>query len=368
MRNQTRTTPIGVRCARGGVPARCRGAGPFRQHRSLAGAASTGLFTDVHLIRNVVVKTFRPLPQLDLVKQARQPLPPDLTVGSQVPYDFVVTNSGGTTIDDLAVNDPRTGPVTCPVSSLAPGETVTCTATYTVTAADVTHGSIDNTATVTGTSDGETITSPPSSESVPIELAPGIEIQTYLTLEIEAPHITVAKRVDSAGPYTVGSTVDYSYTVTNTGTLDLHDVVVQDDRVTSVTCDETTLAPGDSTTCDGSYTITQADIDACAEQSGGGRDCAISTWRKRPAPTRWATRSSARPLRPPSPSRRSPARRRSPASRANPESRASPASPAATTATAATHTATTATTNPRAARRAVIAGDRSGGSLWPVRP
>ncbi|SHN27196.1 DUF7507 domain-containing protein [Actinacidiphila paucisporea] len=331
-------------------------------------AASTGLFTDVHLIRNVVVRTFRPLPQLDLVKQARRPLPPDLTVGSQVPYDFVVTNSGGTTIDDLAVNDPKIGPVTCPVSSLAPGETVTCTATYTVTAADAANGSIDNTATATGTSDGETVTSPPSSETVPIELAPGIEVQkavqapgpysvgqtvtytytvrntggaeltdvavhddhvtgitcqsttltpadsttctgtyvisaedgtsghvtntatatgtangrtvtspeTYLTLEVGAPHISVAKRVDSAGPYTVGSTVDYSYTVTNTGTLDLHDVRVQDDRVSSVTCDETTLAPAGSTTCDGSYTITQADIDACAEQAGGGTECAIT--------------------------------------------------------------------------------------------
>ncbi|MFB8774862.1 DUF7507 domain-containing protein [Streptomyces broussonetiae] len=331
-------------------------------------AASTGLFTDVHLVRNVVVKTFRPLPQLDLVKQARMPLPPDLTVGSQVLYDFVVTNSGGTAIDDLAVNDPKTGPVTCPVQGLAPGETVTCTATYTVTAADVAAGSIDNTATATGTSDGETITSPPSSQSVPIELAPGIEVQkavqtpgpysvgqtvtytytvrntggaqltgiavhddhvtgitcqvttlapgdsttctgtyvirpedgtsghvtntatatgtadgrtvtspqTYLTIEVGAPHISVAKRVESAGPYTVGSTVDYSYTVTNTGTLGLRDVHVQDDRVSSVTCDQTTLAAGGSTTCEGSYTVTQADIDACAQKAGGGTECAVT--------------------------------------------------------------------------------------------
>ncbi|GGZ21109.1 DUF7507 domain-containing protein [Streptomyces nitrosporeus] len=101
-------------------------------------AASTGLFTDTHLIRNVTVRTERPLPRLNPVKQAVQPLPGDLTAGSQVPYEFVVTNSGGTTIDDLAVDDPKTGPVSCPVTSLVPGETVTCTATYTVTPADVT--------------------------------------------------------------------------------------------------------------------------------------------------------------------------------------------------------------------------------------
>ncbi|WUS97879.1 hypothetical protein OHA46_14860 [Streptomyces sp. NBC_00708] len=211
-------------------------------------AASTGLFTDTHLIRNVAVRTERPLPRLNLVKQVGEPLPGDLTAGSQVPYDFVVTNSGGTTIDDLAVDDPKTGPVSCPVSSLAPGETVTCTATYTVTAADVTNGSIDNTATASGTSGGEPVTSPPSSESVPIERAPGIEVE---------------KRVETPGPYAVGQTVTYGYTVRNTGGAELTDVAVHDDHVTDITCESATLAPaeeaGDSTTCTGTYTITAAD-------------------------------------------------------------------------------------------------------------
>ncbi|MFG2439021.1 hypothetical protein [Streptomyces sp. NPDC048508] len=207
-------------------------------------AASTGLFTDTHLIRNVTVRTERPLPPLNLVKQVRQPLPGDLAAGTQVPYDFVVTNSGGTTIDDLAVDDPKTGPVSCPVSSLDPGETVTCTATYTVTAADVANGSIDNTATATGTSHGQTVTSPPSSESVPIERAPAIEVE---------------KRVETPGPYAVGQTVTYRYTVRNTGGVELTDVAVQDDHVTDITCQSTSLAPqgeaGDSTTCTGTYTI-----------------------------------------------------------------------------------------------------------------
>ncbi|MFD5068153.1 hypothetical protein ACFWNC_09510 [Streptomyces sp. NPDC058369] len=211
-------------------------------------AASTGLFTDTHLIRNVAVRTERPLPRLNLVKQVGEPLPGDLTAGSQVPYDFVVTNAGGTTIDDLAVDDPKTGPVSCPVSSLAPGQTVTCTATYTVTAADVANGSIDNTATASGTSGGEPVTSPPSSESVPIERAPGIEVE---------------KRVETPGPYAVGQTVTYGYTVRNTGGAELTGVAVHDDHVTDITCESTTLAPaeeaGDSTTCTGTYTITAAD-------------------------------------------------------------------------------------------------------------
>jgi fimbrial isopeptide formation D2 family protein len=328
-------------------------------------AASTGLFTDIHLIRNVTVGSEQPLPELNLVKQVRQPLPADLGVGDQVPYDFVVTNSGATDITDLAVSDPRIGPVSCPARTLAVGQTVTCTAAYTVTAEDVRNGSIDNTATASGRSDGEEVTSPPSSQSVPLEQPPGIEVEkqvstpgpyavgqevsytytvhntggtrldditvnddhvtgitcqattlapagtpgdtttctgtytitaadgtaghvtntataqgtsdgervtspeTYATLPVGRPHVTLTKRVLSEGPFAVGSTVDYAYTVTNTGSTPLHDVVVVDDRITGVSCDTTALEPGASTTCHGSYTITQADLDACPPGNGG---------------------------------------------------------------------------------------------------
>ncbi|MFB6813712.1 hypothetical protein ACFCV8_04095 [Streptomyces sp. NPDC056347] len=211
-------------------------------------ASSTGANTDVHLIRNVVVHSAEPLPELNLVKQARKPLPGDLAPGSQVPYDFVVTNSGTTNITDLVVTDPKVGPVSCPTTTLAVGQTVTCTATYTVTAADAAAGSIDNTAVATGRSDGDTVTSPPSSETVPIRRPPSIGIE---------------KNVVTAGPYAVGQTVTYRYTVRNTGGTQLNSVAVHDDHVTGITCLSTTLAPageaGDSTTCTGTYTITAAD-------------------------------------------------------------------------------------------------------------
>ncbi|WP_327349510.1 hypothetical protein OG772_15320 [Streptomyces sp. NBC_01321] len=331
-------------------------------------AASTGLFTDVHLIRNVVVTSAQPLPRLNLVKQVRQPLPGDLVAGSQVPYDFVVTNSGATDITDLAVTDPKIGPVNCHTTTLASGRTITCTATYTVTAADVAHGSIDNTAIATGTSNGEAVMSPQSSQSVPIEQPPGLVVEkkaetpgpysvgqtvtfsytvrntggveltdvavnddhvtditcqsttlapsespgdsttctgtytitaadgtagsvtntatatgrtggetiispeTQQTLPVGAPHITLKKRVVTPGPYTVGKKVQYSYTVTNTGSTTLHNVLVSDDRVTNVICDATTLAPGARTTCHGTYTITQADANACKKTKAGGDD------------------------------------------------------------------------------------------------
>ncbi|MGW4384147.1 DUF7507 domain-containing protein, partial [Kitasatospora sp. NPDC004531] len=214
-------------------------------------AGSTGLFTDVHLIRNVVINTDQPLPELNLVKQAHRPLPADLTAGSQVPYDFVVTNAGNVPINNLGVNDPKAGPVHCPVTVLQPGETVTCTATYIVTAADVAAGQVVNTAVATGTADGDPVQSPPSTETVPLITPPGLD---------------VVKQVDVPGPFHVGDTVPYTYVVRNTGGTEITGLAVTDDRVTGITCDLTTLAPrgspGDSTECHGSYVITAADADA----------------------------------------------------------------------------------------------------------
>ncbi|MEU1286140.1 LPXTG cell wall anchor domain-containing protein [Kitasatospora sp. NPDC005856] len=214
-------------------------------------AGSTGLFTDVHLIRNVVIHTDQPLPELNLVKQAHQPLPGLITVGTRIPYDFVVTNSGNVPITDLGVEDPKVGPVTCPVSALAPGKTVTCTADYLVTAEDAALGQVANTAQATGTTDGGPVTSPPDSENVPVIAPPGLHI---------------VKHVDAPEPFHVGDTVPYTYVVTNTGGTEITNLAVTDDKVTGITCDSTTLAParsaGDSTQCHGSYVVTAADAQA----------------------------------------------------------------------------------------------------------
>jgi hypothetical protein len=211
-------------------------------------AASTGSFNDVHLIRNVAVHTDRPLPRLDLVKQVAEPRPAHLSAGDHVRYEFVVTNSGHSPVTHLAVHDPVTGPVACPVAILAAGQTVTCTATYTVTPADVARGFIANTAMATGDAGGHEVASPPASEHLEL---------------IEPPGLSLEKRVRTPGPHHAGQTVHYSYLVTNTGGVTLDSIHVTDDHVTGVVCQATTLAPAgspdDHTTCHGTYVITDAD-------------------------------------------------------------------------------------------------------------
>ncbi|MFJ4215634.1 hypothetical protein ACIP27_23220, partial [Streptomyces hydrogenans] len=211
-------------------------------------AASTGLFTDVHLIRNVAVSTEQPLPELNLVKQVHEPRPGELVVGTPVAYDFVVTNSGDTPINDIAVHDPTVGDIDCPATLLEPGRTITCTGTYLITATDVARGRVTNTARATGTSGGDPVTSPDSTVEVPIEAPPGM---------------TLVKSVDAAEPFDIGDTVPYSYVVTNEGGTEISSLAITDDRVTGITCDSAALAPagspGDSTTCHGTYTVTADD-------------------------------------------------------------------------------------------------------------
>src|SRR5918993_5512803 len=75
---------------------------------------------------------------------------------------------------------------------------------------------------------------------------------------IEIKKSTNGEDADTApGPnVTVGSPVVWSYIVTNTGTINLTNVVVVDDRNVSVSCPGTTLAVGGSMTCTGSGVAT----------------------------------------------------------------------------------------------------------------
>ena len=79
--------------------------------------------------------------------------------GTTITYSFVVRNAGNVTLANVGITDPMPGLSTIrygtwpgAVGVLAPGESVTATATYVVTATDGAAGKLTNTATVTGTS------------------------------------------------------------------------------------------------------------------------------------------------------------------------------------------------------------------------
>ena len=77
----------------------------------------------------------------------------DLTsaaAGETITYTYTISNSDNVTIENISLQDDKLGVISLAATTLAPGESVTATATYTVAISDL-PGPIVNTATVTGT-------------------------------------------------------------------------------------------------------------------------------------------------------------------------------------------------------------------------
>jgi uncharacterized repeat protein (TIGR01451 family) len=187
--------------------------------------------------------------------------------GETIDYTFLLTNTGNVTLTDIQVDDPKAGEVTCPVTTLAPEASVTCTAEpYTVTADDITAGVVRNIAVGHGTppGTGPPVDTPPVTVDVPVDDSSsgggGAEDST--------PAITLVKRAslsdeDGDDLADAGEEVTYTFLVTNTGDVTLTDVAVDDPKISDVTCPATTLDPGESMTCTAAtYVVTDADIDA----------------------------------------------------------------------------------------------------------
>lgn len=118
------------------------------------------------------VVTTDPLPAISIVKTAdREQV---TAAGQVVTYTFVVANIGNVTLLDPTVNEGAfsgngtLSEVTCPEAQLTPGDSITCTATYTVVAADLSDGSdLTNVATASATTPGgDPVTSDPSTATV----------------------------------------------------------------------------------------------------------------------------------------------------------------------------------------------------------
>lgn len=178
--------------------------------------------------------------------------------GDTIAYSYLLTNTGDSTLygtgssGEFVVSDDR-ATVTCPpaTTSLAPSETVTCTATYVVQAADITARSITNTASAQASDGAKTITS--NTDSITVRLAA----------------LRLTKSTPTQGYREAGNTITYNYILTNTGEVTLHaPFEISDDRIgtppgTPFSCGSvSTLAPGANITCTRNYTITAGDVTA----------------------------------------------------------------------------------------------------------
>ena len=202
---------------------------------------------------NTFIEGLPPTAALTLVKSSDATSAP--AVGETITYSYVVTNSGEVTLTGITVTDVHGGiggsfsGVSCPATSIAVGDSMTCTATYVLVQADVNAGSISNTATADSNETG------PVSSSLTVSLSPNAAL-------------TLVKSSDATPDPAVGETITYSYVATNGGEVTLTGVTVTDvhggigGSFSGVSCPATSLAVGDSMTCTATYVLVQADADA----------------------------------------------------------------------------------------------------------
>ena len=177
--------------------------------------------------------------------------------GEVVEYTFVATNTGNLTLSGVTITDPLEGlsALDCgPAAPLAPGASLTCTASLTVTQAQFDGDQVTNTASVTATAPGDD------------PATPADDVTDSDTLDIDTRHrpaVELTKVADRASVTSVGELITYTFTVTNTGNSTIGTVAITDPKpgMSSVVCDTQRLAPGEVSTCASSYPVSQADLD-----------------------------------------------------------------------------------------------------------
>jgi hypothetical protein len=151
-------------------------------------------------------------------------------VGNVISYSYLITNTGGAALTGITLSDDRSTNESCPATTLAVGASMTCTATYTITQADLDAGSVTNIATAD------------SAQTAPIT------DQETVTAVVN-PVLTLAKTALPTAYSAAGDTVSYTYVLTNNGNVTLNGPFTVADDKTTVTCPATaTLAPGASLT------------------------------------------------------------------------------------------------------------------------
>jgi len=171
-----------------------------------------------------------------------------VAVGDVITYTMTATNDGTVTIDDVTVTDPMAGLSALDCSpgqgtTLAPGDSMTCTATYTVTDQDAARGGVENTASVSGDgTDGH----------------PASNASTAIVPTSTSADVSMVKKLDSLS----GDTATWRITVSNAGTAALPGPFTVTDALPDGLTYES--ASGDGWTCTGTSTVSCTHADALA--------------------------------------------------------------------------------------------------------
>ncbi|MDH3889205.1 MAG: hypothetical protein OEU78_12030, partial [Gammaproteobacteria bacterium] len=178
--------------------------------------------------------------------------------GEKIGYSYTVTNNSALEADGVVgpvvVTDDKAD-VSCDDvdtvgnndDNLDPGETVSCTSSYTVTRSDVEAGSVTNTATASmGSTRSNTVSLTAATATTPV--------------------LVIVKSGELDGTFAVDQTISYSFEAANKGNVDLTNVEISDalSGLGVLSCTPAQplalLAIDAVISCDASYTISAQDV------------------------------------------------------------------------------------------------------------
>ncbi len=173
--------------------------------------------------------------------------------GQHITYTYTVSNTGNVPLTDVQVHDSTFGLNVCdhPISLAVDGIAV-CTHTYTTTSTDVANREVADSATATG------------EHGVPGVAGSGtVESSDDAIVSLLAePAVAVTKSPDISSFAVAGTPVAYTYEVTNTGSVPLHDVRVTDSRLGLVCVLHADLLSHATARCEAATTTSAADVAA----------------------------------------------------------------------------------------------------------
>ena len=136
----------------------------------------------------------------------------------QIEYSIEVCNTGNLTVKNVTVNDSMFG--SWSVGDLAKGACNATTKTYTVSQDDICGGEIINTANASGVDYcNNSVQTLDDAEWI---------VQTEYNASL---NIIKTANLSSAN---VGDVIEYTYTITNTGNVNLSNITLEDDRLGTI--------------------------------------------------------------------------------------------------------------------------------------
>ena len=183
------------------------------------------------------------MPEIELIKSSNVQL---AKIDDEVIYSYKVINKGNLELTDITLTDNKLGSIELNNTALSPGKWAYGEKSYIVNEGDLPGPIVNNAVVNASYDDGQKAGAVEDSDKVSI------------TIDVEEPAIEIEKEADKESA-TIGEEITYSYVVKNIGEIYLYDIELEDDKIGTITLNNTILAPGQWAAGEISYTVTIED-------------------------------------------------------------------------------------------------------------